>query len=385
MIGVVHVITRLTLGGAADNTLRQVDAITRAGYDVALAVGVNASEPAFVERARRQDCRLIDVPTLVRDPAPARDVRAVVTLVRTLRRRRAAIVHTHTSKAGFLGRLAARLARTPAIVHQPHGHIFYGYYGRAVTALYVALERIAARWSDRLITLTEREIEEHLALGIGRRSQFVTVPSGVPTAELRARAPGRAAARAALGLPDGAFVVAALGRLVPVKGFDLLVEAMPALLAAVPDAHAIVIGDGPEEAALAALARRLGVSARVRLSGTSTDPVSILAGVDVLAAPSRNEGMGRALVEAMALGVPVVGAEVGGIPSVVGDDEAGRLVPPDDVVALAAALVELGRDPHVRAKLSEVARERAETFSTEVAEVLLLDLYAALVRDRRLG
>jgi glycosyltransferase involved in cell wall biosynthesis len=328
---------------------------------------------------------LIDVPTLERDPKPARDVRALVTLVRLLRRRRAAIVHTHTSKAGFLGRLAARLARTPAIVHQPHGHIFYGYYGRAVTALYVALERIGSRWSDRLITLTDREIEEHLALGIGRRPQFVTVPSGVPTAELRSRAPGRAAARAALGLPDDAFVVAALGRLVPVKGFDLLIEAMPALLAAVPDAHAIVIGDGPEEAALAALAQRLGVSARVRLHGTSTDPAAILAAVDVLAAPSRNEGMGRALVEAMALGVPVVGAEVGGIPSVVGDNEAGRLVPPDDIPALAGALVELGRDPNVRAKLAEVARERAETFSTEVAEALLLDLYASLVREKRLA
>ena len=385
MIRVVHVITRLTLGGSADNTLRQIDALTRAGYDTSLAVGLAASEPSFVERARRERCPLIDVPTLERDPNPARDVRALVTLVRLLRRRRAAIVHTHTSKAGFLGRLAARLARTQAIVHQPHGHIFYGYYGRAVTALYVALERIASRWSDRLITLTDREIEEHLDLGIGRRAQFVTVPSGVPTAELRSRAPGRAAARAALGLPDDAFVVAALGRLVPVKGFDLLVEAMPALLAAVPDAHAIVIGDGPEEAALAALARRLGVGARVRLHGASADPAAILAAVDVLAAPSRNEGMGRALVEAMALGVPVVGAQVGGIPSVVGGDEAGRLVPPDDVAALTGALVELGRDPNVRANLAEVARERAETFSTEVAESLLLDLYASLVREKRLA
>jgi glycosyltransferase involved in cell wall biosynthesis len=385
MIPVIHVITRLTLGGAADNTLRQLDAMTRAGYDAALAVGVAASDASFVARARRQACRLIDVATLDRDPSPARDLGALLTLVRLLRRQRPAIVHTHTSKAGFIGRLAARLAGVPAIVHQPHGHIFYGYYGRAVTGFYVALERIAARWSDRLITLTDREIDEHLALGIGRRAQFVTVPSGVPTAELRARAPQRAAARAALGLPPDAFVVAALGRLVPVKGFDLLVEAMPALLAAVPGAHAVVIGDGPEEAPLASLAERLGVAARVRWHGASADPVAILAAADVLAAPSRNEGMGRALVEAMALGVPVVGTDVGGIPSVVGDDAAGRLIPPDDVPALAAALIELGRDESVRAKLSEVARARAEAFSTEVADALMLDLYAALVREKRLG
>lgn len=385
MIRVVHVITRLTLGGSADNTLRQIDALGRAGYDAALAVGLAESEPAFVERARRQACRLIDVPTLRRDPAPGRDVRAVLALTRLLRCRRPAIVHTHTSKAGFVGRLAARLAGVPAIIHQPHGHIFYGYYGRAVTAFYVALERIAARWTDRLITLTDREIDEHLDLGIGRRAQFVTVPSGVPTAELRERAPGRQAARRALGLPADAFVVAALGRLVPVKGFDLLVGAMPALLASVPGAHAIVIGDGPEEATLASLGERLGVGARVRLYGPSSDVTAILAAADVLAAPSRNEGMGRALVEAMALGVPVVGAAVGGIPSVVGNDEAGRLVPPDDVAALAAALVELGRDGNTRAKLAEAARERAETFSTAVAEAKMLDLYASLVREKRLG
>jgi glycosyltransferase involved in cell wall biosynthesis len=207
----------------------------------------------------------------------------------------------------------------------------------------------------------------------------------VPIAELRAHAPSREAARAALGLPAEAFVVAAVGRLVPVKGFDLLVQAMPALLAAVPGAHAIIVGDGPEQGQLATLAERRGVLARVRLYGPSTDVVEILAAADVLVAPSRNEGMGRSLVEAMALGVPVVGAAVGGIPSVVGDDEAGRLVPPDDAAALAAALIELGCDDGVRAKLGAVARERAEAFSTSVAEARMLALYATLAREKGLG
>jgi glycosyltransferase involved in cell wall biosynthesis len=385
VIRALHVITRLALGGAAENTLRQIVALDRAGYVAPLAVGIAASDPRFVEGARRRGCRLVDIPALDREPSPVRDLRALVTLVRLMRREPPAIVHTHTSKAGFLGRLAARVARIPAVIHQPHGHIFYAYYGRTRTAVYVGLERIAARWSDRLVTLTDREIEEHLALGIGARPQFVTIPSGVPTAELRARSPGRARAREALGLPAEAFVVAAVGRLVPVKGFDLLVQAMPALLAAVPDARAIVLGDGPERAMLASLAERLGVHERVHLHESTNDVVEILAAADVLAAPSRNEGMGRSLVEAMALGIPVVGAAVGGIPSVVGDDEAGRIVPPDDAAALAAALIELGRDASVRAKLADVARDRAEAFSTSVADAKMLDLYATLVRDRRLG
>ena len=384
MIRVLHVITRLTLGGAADNTLRQIQALTAGGYDPTLAVGLAASDARFVERARREGCRLVDVPSLDREPNPLRDLRALATLVRLMRRERSAVVHTHTSKAGFIGRLAARLARVPAIVHQPHGHIFYAYYGSTRTALYIALERLAARWTDRLVTLTDLGIEEHLAVGIGRRSQFVTVPSGVPTDELRARAPGRAAARGALGLPDDAFVVGAIGRLVPVKGFDVLFQALPALLRAVPEAWVLVAGDGPEQDRLTTLAGRLGVHGRVLLLGGDTDVVELLAAADVLAAPSRNEGMGRALVESMALGVPVVAAAVGGIPAVV-DDDVGRLVPPDDAAALAAALIELGGDSRLRAKLAEAARGRADAFSTAVAEAKMLEMYAALVRDKGLA
>jgi glycosyltransferase involved in cell wall biosynthesis len=301
-----------------------------------------------------------------------------------MRHERSAIVHTHTSKAGFIGRLAARMARVPAIIHQPHGHIFYAYYGSTRTTLYVGLERLAARWSDRLVTLTDRGIEEHLAVGIGRRSQFVTVPSGVPTDELRARAPERAAARAALGLPPDAFVVAAIGRLVPVKGFDVLVQALPAVLASIPDVHVLVTGDGPERERLAARAERLGVLDRIRLFGSHTDVVEILAAADALAAPSRNEGMGRALVEAMALGVPVVASAVGGIPSVV-DDDVGRLIPADDASALAAALIELGGDRRLRAKLAAAASDRAEAFSTAVADAKMLEMYDALVREKGLA
>jgi len=280
--------------------------------------------------------------------------------------------------------LAGRLAGEPVIIHQPHGHIFYAYYGPGRTALYVALERLAARWSDRLVTLTDLGTEEHLAVGIGRRSQFVTVPSGVPTDELRARAPGRAETRRALGMSADAFVVAAVGRLVHVKGFDILVQALPALLHALPDAQVVVAGEGPEERRLMALAGRLGVSGHVRLLGSETDVVEVLSAADVLAAPSRNEGMGRALVESMALGVPVVAAAVGGIPAVV-DDDVGRLVPPDDAAALAAALIELGTDGRLRAKLAEAASRRADAFSTSVAEAKMLAMYDVLVREKGLG
>ena len=388
MIRVLHVITRLTLGGSSENTVAQVIALQGAGYDCALAVGVDESEAPTLEAARRRGCRVIGIPALGREVAPASDLTALLALVRLMRAERVAIVHTHTSKAGFIGRLAARLARVPAIIHQPHGHIFYGYYGARTSTFFIRLERLAARWSDRIVTLTDRGTEEHVARRIGHRAQFVVVPSGVPTEAFRAVAPSRATARARLRLAADGFVIVGVGRLVHVKGFDLLVAAMPAVQAEVRPLRVVLVGDGPEREALGAQAAALGVSDALVLRGAVNDTTELaecLAAADVCAAPSRNEGMGRALVEAMALGRPVVGAAVGGIPSVIGHDEAGRLVPADDVGALAGALAELGRDGALRAKLGEAARARAEQFSTRAADAKLLALYAGLAHDKGLA
>jgi glycosyltransferase involved in cell wall biosynthesis len=379
----MHVITRLTMGGSSENTVSQIEALDRAGYACTLVLGPE-SEPPVVEAARRRGCRVVAVEGLVREVSPARDVAAALTLWRLFRRGRPAIVHTHTSKAGFVGRLAAWLAGVPVVIHQPHGHIFYGYWSRPRTALFVALERIAAHWTDTIVTLTAREVDEHLERGIGRPRQFAVVPSGVPTGALREAAPPREVARARLGLPPEAYVIAGVGRLVPIKGFDLLVAALGEVVAAVPDTHVVLIGEGAEREALRARAEALGVGDRLHITGSVTDVVACLAGADVLVAPSRNEGMGRVLVEAMALSLPVIGTRVGGIVDVILDRECGLLVPPEDPGALAAALVELGQDRALRAKLGAAARPRAEAFSTAVAAAAMGALYERLVRSRKL-
>jgi len=383
-VRVLHAITRLTLGGSSENTIASCVALGRAGYDCTLAASFRESDASSLADARRRECRVVDIPALGREVAPLADLTALAQLLRLIGRERPSIVHTHTSKAGFIGRLAAVIARVPAVIHQPHGHIFYGYYSPRRTAVFTALERQAARWTDRIITLTDRGSAEHLARGIGRAAQYVAVPSGVPTADLRAAAPPRAEARARLGLDPSAFVVVGLGRLIPIKGFDLLVRALPSLIAQIPSARVVLVGEGPERAGLDAIAVSLGVADRLRMTGEIADVTTHLAAADVVAVPSRNEGMGRVIVEAMALGLPVVAAAVGGIPDVVTDGECGRLVEPDDVDALAEALVEFGRDPVLRRKLGEAAEERAEAFSTSVASEKLLAVYAALVRAKGL-
>src|SRR5688572_13479636 len=198
-VRVLHVITRLSLGGSAENTVASMVGLAAAGYGGPLAVGCHESDGTSLEDARRRGITLIDVSAFGREVGP-RDLIALGQLLAVIRRERPGLVHTHTSKAGFVGRLAARLARVPAVIHQPHGHIFYGYYGRRTTAFYIALERLAARWTDVIVTLTPRGTEEHLAQRIGRPSQYVSVPSGVPTAALRERAPARAVARSRLGV-----------------------------------------------------------------------------------------------------------------------------------------------------------------------------------------
>ena len=383
-VRVLHAITRLTLGGSSENTIASCVALDRAGFECTLAASFRESDAASLVDARRRGCRVVDLPALGREVAPLDDLTALAQILRLIRRERPAIVHTHTSKAGFIGRLAAVIARVPAVIHQPHGHVFYGYYSPRRTAVFTALERQAARWTDRIVTLTDRGAAEHLARGIGRAAQYVAVPSGVPTAELRAAAPTRTEARARLGLDLDTFVVVGLGRLVPIKGFDLLVRALPAVAAQIPSTRVVLVGDGAERGRLDALACALGVGARLDLAGEVFGVTTHLAAADVLAVPSHNEGMGRVMVEAMALRIPVVATAVGGIPDVVVDGECGRLVAPEDADAFSAALIELGRDEALRRKFGEAAEVRAESFSASVAREKLLAVYADLVRAKGL-
>src|SRR5262249_37397555 len=155
-------------------------------------------------------------------------------------------------------------------IHQPHGHIFYGYYSPRRTVVFTALERVATHWTDRIITLTDRGAAEHLARGIGRPGLYVTVPSGVPTDQLRATAPSRCEARTRLGVDRDTFVIVGLGRLLRIKGFDLLVRALPAVAEQIPSARVLLVGDGVERGYLQTLAASLRLTGRLLLTGETT-------------------------------------------------------------------------------------------------------------------
>ena len=365
---VIHILTQFDRGGSAMDTFRTVLGHDRCRFRAYLVYGrpevLTAPEAAQVDAAlkelRQAGVSLFNVPTLVREIRPLSDAWATVTLWRFLRRERPGIVHTHTSKAGAVGRISAWLAHVPVVVHTPHGHVFYGYYGRVESRLLCLAERLLAKITDRIVTLTERGAQEHVQYGIARREKFATIPSGIALTTFQSVHVDPVVKRKELGLPPEGPIVGTVGRLVPVKGHSWLLKSVPRVLAEVPQACFAMIGAGPLAESLRQLAEELDISRRVMFLGARQDVPECLVALDLFVLPSLNEGMGLALVEAMAMGLPVVATRVGGIPDIVREGETGLLVPPGDEKALALAMLSLLWDPDRRRAYGEAAKRRVD-------------------------
>ncbi len=374
-IKVIHVVTRFDKGGSAENTFLTVMGLDKQKYDVLLVKGMSVESAMGAEeskavghslsRAERAGVRILTVPDLVRDIRPVKDWRAFWALLNIFRRERPHIVHTHTSKAGFLGRWAARLSKVPLIVHTPHGHVFWGYFSRPTSLFYALLERWTARITDRIVVLTEQEKKDHLSFCIAPEDKFEVVHSGVGLDNFRRVCRDPAQAKEDLGIPSRAAVIGTVGRLTPIKGHRFLIEAARGVLAEHPDTVFILVGDGESAEALSSLATRLGISGNIRFLGWRPDVAEIISAVDIFVFPSLNEGMGRAVVEAMALGKPVVASRVGGIVDIVRDGENGLLVPPADSDELAAAIKSLLSDPAERERLGQEGKRQALLYDAE--------------------
>lgn len=382
-IRVAHVITRLCKGGAQENTFHTVRLANRNRYEVSLISGPTSGAEGSIEDTIAAAGISIDrEPALIRPVSPVQDARALAGLVRKFRRGRFHIVHTHTSKAGMLGRMAARMAGVPIIVHTPHGNIFDGYFSPLVTRAFIAAERWAARRTDRIIELTPGGIEEHLARGIGRREQFINIFSGIDLTPYQRARDSRTQTRAALGLQDDQFVIGAVGRLEPIKGFTYFMDAAEAIAPRAPRACFVHAGDGSEASRLRSRASAL--NGRVKFLGLRDDVPALMAAFDVLVVPSLNEGMGRVILEAGAAGTPVVATRVGGIPEVVREGETGLLVPPKDGASIASAVLQLADNRAKAAEMGASARRWvAPDFSLERMVMRIEALYEELVREKQ--
>ena len=316
-VRVLHVITHLGHGGATDNTLLTVAGLDRSRYQVDLAAGPGDLEA----EARAAADQLFLLPGLARALGRPADLRAVAALWRL-----AAgydIVHTHTAKAGVLGRFAARARKVPAVVHTIHAFPVYPGMTWPVRRALLAVEQGAARCADRIIAVCDANAREAQALGIATPQQLAVVVSGVPTAALVTG--DRARGRAVLGLPEGAPVVGTVTRFMEQKAPLDFMAAAHRIVAADPAAHVLVVGDGPLRAEVEHAAAG---EPRIHLLGFRDDVPDLLAATDVVAFSSLWEGLGRALTEAVLAAKPVVATAVNGVPDLVVDGTNGYLVPP---------------------------------------------------------
>lgn len=394
-VRILHVITRLDRGGSATNTLLTVSGLP-APFRSSVLYGRTQELPTLPPELWGK-VELREMPSLVRRIAPLNDLVALFQLYRIIRRGRFDLVHTHTSKAGILGRLAASVTGVPCIVHTPHGHYYTGYTGRVLTTLLVLLERWASTITDRIIGLTHQEICDYLARNIGRPTQYVCIPSGIDLVHFRRPTPGSSPCAADGSFPPGIersdvprwggepcqrapWIIGSVGRLEAVKGHRYLLEAFASLAPRFPQLRLVLVGDGPLRGPLHVCAEQLGVRSRVQFLGWRDDVAALLPRFDLFAFPSLNEGMGRALVEAMAAGLPIVAFRAGGVPEVLGEGDAGLLVDLGDVPALAGAIETLLRDAALRSRLGSAAQVRAHDYSVEGMLAKIEALYRELLQ-----
>lgn len=362
-VKVLRVIARLNVGGPALHVAYLTAGLAERGYDTTLVAGTIArGEESMAFVADAHNVHVETLSELHREISPIRDLRAILRLAQLIRRERPTILHTHTAKAGAVGRIAALLAgdaRPPIVVHTFHGHVLRGYFGRITTFGFRTLERWLARTTTSLVAVSPEVRDDLVALGVAPASKFTVVRLGIDLAHrVASDGPQRRETRRQMGLRDDAFVVGWVGRMTAVKNTDRVVRALQKLVDLGVDARLLLVGDGPDRDHLERYAHELGVIKRCLFLGYQEDVARFYDAIDALVLPSVNEGTPVSVIEALAAERPAVATRVGGTPDIIRDGIDGFLVDPAESDELAERLAELARDPSRRAEMGAAGRAR---------------------------
>ena len=369
---VLRIIARLNVGGPARHVTLVNAGLNARRHDTLLVFGtLDAGEASLESAAQQAGLRTIKLQSLGRRVSLFADLQALTQVTRLVFSEAPDVIHTHTAKAGTVGRLAAclfnitrRRSRRCLVVHTYHGHVFEGYFGTATSRAIRTVERCLALITHRIVTIspTQRhDIVERFRVAPVRRT--TTIPLGLALEPLLALQPGAPDLRERLGLGTGEVVVGFLGRMVPIKDLPTLIHAFAMALERMPNMRLLLAGDGPERPKLMQLAERMGIGGRVVFPGWVDDLPRFYATLDICALSSINEGTPVAIIEAMAASRPVAACAVGGVVDVVEQDVTGLLVPPRDPTALANALVTLSSAPDERRRMGEEGRRRATGYT----------------------
>jgi glycosyltransferase involved in cell wall biosynthesis len=358
-IRVMRLIARLNVGGPAIHTTLLTEQLDPQRFQSQLVTGKEGENEGHMwDLMGHRDWQPTVIPSLGREISPKNDWRTLQEVVRLMKRERPTIVHTHTAKAGFVGRIAARLSGVPIIVHTYHGNVFKGYFSPKKTQMFIKIERLLATFTNRIIVLGEQQKQEILQLGIGVEKQYRIIPLGLDLSPFLQAEQLRGELRKELGIAPEVPLVGIVARLVPIKAIDLLLQAVPKVLQVVPNARFLIVGDGELRGELEALAKQLNIQNSVIFTGFRSDLPRVNADLDCKVLCSLNEGLPVAVIEALAAARPVVATDVGSVKDLVVPGESGVLVPAQDVEALAQGIIEVLSNPQQAAQWGLAGRAR---------------------------
>ena len=384
---VTHVITRLIVGGAQENTIASVLGLNKKpGLQVNLITGPSLGPEGNLEQCFAENRSLMTiVPDLVRPIHPMKDLAALHHLKTIFRRTHPDIVHTHSGKAGVLGRIAAASVGVPLIIHTIHGPSFGPFQGFVANAVFTAAERFAGKRTDHFVVVADAMKQQYLAKGIGAPDQYTRIFSGFDVCQFQ-RPRDAAQLRTRMGLGSEDFVIGKVARLARLKGHDELIAIAPRLISQVPNVKFLLIGDGELRASLETTVRSLGLEKHFVFTGL-VRPGEIpqhMATMDVLAHLSRREGLPRALPQALASGCPVVAYDCDGAREVCLPEKTGILIPVGDQEKLYSSLLLLAQKPELRKRFGSYGRKFvSENFESQNMVDELYSLYLKLLQRKQ--
>lgn len=389
MLKVLHPITRLIIGGAQENTMLTADYHSHlpefeGKYQVDVVCGPQTGpEGSLIEETKHRGVKLTIMPEMVREVSPINDLKAIFKLRKMMLDGRYDIVHTHSSKAGVLGRIAAKWAGVPHIVHTVHGWSYHEHMSDRKKNFYVALEKIGYRAGDAMITVSPKDIDKGLAEGIGRREDYTVIRSGIELDRFgQVDEQTRIKMRQMLGIPTDALVIGSVTRLSEQKDPLTMIEAMARTHQQRPDSWFLIVGDGALRPDVEAKISSFGLNERILLTGLRRDVPELIATFDIFMLASLWEGLPRVLPQAMASGLPIVCTRADGSAEAVIDGENGFLVEPQQPDQIAEKLIKLIDDEPLRNKMAAAGKKLVPTFGARKMVQDIDLLYQTLIERK---
>ncbi|MBU2540560.1 MAG: GT4 family glycosyltransferase PelF [Candidatus Omnitrophica bacterium] len=385
-IKIIHIITRLDRGGSSRIVLDITKSLNKDDFSQKIISGLTKDpEQDLNEFSKQSGVQIIFLDCLRRDINIFLDFFSLFKLYRLIKREKPDIIHTHTSKAGFLGRLAARMAKVEVIIYMPHGNIFYGYAGALLSRLFEILERFCANFTDIIVTLTDIGKKEFLSRGIGGQEKFVTIHNGIDFKEYEQINLRRVEQlKQEFKIAKDCAVVTTVSRLESVKGIEFFIKALKQLDKTGANFKALIVGEGSLKTKLVKFARVLDLEDKIIFLGFREDIKEIIALSDCVVNPALNEGFGLVILEAFALAKPVIATRVGGVREIVEDNNTGILVQPANPDELTEAIVEVLQNKEKTKALTSQAKTKLEKeFTKEKMLASFRDLYLNLAKGKK--